>query len=384
MENILIIQGGLLLIPHHVLSRIIRLLYVLLLVCLSIIILSIIITYTYPFVIAFLITLLLNPFVHFLEEKWNLHRSLASFLAIFILLLILITFVAICMIESIQATMYLATYIPAHFQDFLHAIQSWIDTSILPIYEKIMLRFDHLQSTQQMTIVKQLQQSIDHIAASGAVILENFFITATNLIQLLPKLLSVSFFILLGTFFISKDWYKLQQWYLKLTPVNFQVTNRSLIEGFKRTLFGFFKAQLILTLISTLIIFTGLLIIKVEYPFTLALLIGVVDFIPYLGTGLFFLPWIIFQFINGNFDMTIQLCIIYMIVIIQRQLMEPKLLAKHIGVNPLWMLITAFISYQLIGVFGVFVAPVIVMFTQTLSKTGILLNLWHYIYEGKD
>ncbi|WP_112181597.1 MULTISPECIES: sporulation integral membrane protein YtvI [Paraliobacillus] len=371
-------------IPKHIIARIIRLFYVVLLVFLSIITFTVLIRYTYPFIIAFIIAFLLNPFITFLEQKWHLHRTFASLLTISIISTILISFVMICMLESIQALLFLAKYIPAHFQDFLHYIQRWIESTLLPIYDKLMIRYEHLQSAQQTTIVKQLQQTISEIASSGSAILENFFFTATNFIRGLPNLLSVSFFILLGTFFISKDWYKLQNWYNKIIPIKFLNKMGAVTKTFKHTLYSFFKAQLILTLISTLLIFIGLLVINIDYPFTLALLIGIVDFIPYLGTGLFFIPWIIYQFINGNFDLTIQLCAIYMIVIIQRQLMEPKLLASHIGVNPLWMLITAFASYQLFGLLGVFVAPFIVMFMQTLSKTGILLNLWCYIYEGKD
>lgn len=371
-------------IPQHVLARIIRLFYVVLLVFLSIIFLAIFIRYTYPFVIAFIVALLLNPLVTFIEQNWRLHRTLASLLTLSIISTLLITFVMICMLESIQAMLFLAKYIPTHFQEFIHYLQVWIDSTLLPLYDRLLIRYEHLQSAQQTTILKQLQQTISNIAASGSAILENFFITATKFIRGLPNFLSVSFFILLGTFFISKDWYKLQRRYQKILPDKFQNKIHSIIKTFKHTLLRYFKAQLILTLISTTLIFIGLLVINVEYSFTLALLIGIVDFIPYLGTGLFFIPWIVFQFLNGNFDLTIQLSVIYMIVIIQRQLMEPKLLASHIGVNPLWMLITAFASYQLIGLFGVFVAPVIVMFMQTLSQTGILYYLWHYIYEGKD
>lgn len=371
-------------IPQHVMARIIRLFYVVLLVFLSIIFLTILFQYTYPFVIAFIIALVLNPLVTFIEQNWHLHRTLASFLTLSIIATFLITLVTICMLESIQAMLFLAKYIPAHFQEFLHYLQVWIDSTLIPIYEKLLLRFEHLQSVQQTTILKQLQQTISKIAATGSAILEDFFFAATKLIRGLPNFLSVSLFILLGTFFISKDWYKLERWYHKIIPVKFQNKMTSVTKTFKHTLFRYFKAQFILTLISTTLIFIGLLVINVDYSFTLALLIGIVDFIPYLGTGLFFIPWIIFQFLNGNFDLTIQLSAIYMIVIIQRQLMEPKLLASNIGVNPLWMLITAFASYQLFGLFGVFIAPVIVMLMQTLSQTGILHYLWHYIYEGKD
>ena len=68
----------------------------------------------------------------------------------------------------------------------------------------------------------------------------------------------------------------------------------------KKALLGFIKAQLTLISITLIIVLIGLLILRVEYAITIALITGIVDLLPYLGTGAVFVPWIIYEAVTGN------------------------------------------------------------------------------------
>ena len=100
-------------------------------------------------------------------------------------------------------------------------------------------------------------------------------------------------------------------------------------------MFGFVKAQATLISITTIIILIGLLILRVDYAITIALIAGRSDIIPYLGTGSIFVPWIIFEVIQGETGLAIGLGILYIVVLVQRQVMEPKILSSNIGLDPL-------------------------------------------------
>src|SRR5699024_11387046 len=67
----------------------------------------------------------------------------------------------------------------------------------------------------------------------------------------------------------------------------------------------------------------------------IALLTSIVDFLPFIGTGIVFIPWIIYLFFTDHFTLTIFISMLYMIIIIQRQLSEPKIVSKSIGLPPL-------------------------------------------------
>src|SRR5690625_6811556 len=83
-------------------------------------------------------------------------------------------------------------------------------------------------------------------------------------------------------------------------------------------------------MISSCIILLGLFILKIEHALTIALLIGFVDVLPLIGTGLVFIPWIGYLFITNDYFLTIGLSLIYMVVVISRQFIEPKILSAHI------------------------------------------------------
>ncbi|WP_075034588.1 AI-2E family transporter [Halobacillus dabanensis] len=146
-----------------------------------------------------------------------------------------------------------------------------------------------------------------------------------------------------------------------------------------RTIKGIIKAQCTLVMISAIIIATGLYFIGASHVLTITLLTAFVDFIPYVGTGIVFLPWILYQFFSGDFAMTICLSILYMVVMVTRQALEPKLLATHFGVPPILLLISLFLGFQLFGGFGMLISPIILMIVQTIHKSGVGREVWIYI-----
>src|SRR5699024_8701623 len=108
------------------------------------------------------------------------------------------------------------------------------------------------------------------------------------------------------------------------------------------------------------------------------------EVLPYLGTGTVFIPWIIYQFIVGNYGMVIGLSILYGIVIVQRQLMEPKILSSSIGMDPLATLISLFVGFKLIGFLGLIVGPVVLVLITTLYRAHVFKEIWHYIRFGSS
>jgi sporulation integral membrane protein YtvI len=117
----------------------------------------------------------------------------------------------------------------------------------------------------------------------------------------------------------------------------------------------------------------------VNYSITIALICGLVDIIPYLGTGTIFIPWIIFEFIAGNTSLAIGLSVLYIIVVVQRQLIEPKVLSSSIGLDPLATLIALFIGFKLIGFLGLIAGPVVLVIFNTLQRANVFKAIWTFI-----
>lgn len=136
-----------------------------------------------------------------------------------------------------------------------------------------------------------------------------------------------------------------------------------------RGLKGFLKAQVILMGITFLILSISLSVLKVPYAILIALVISLVDVLPVVGSGLIIVPWTIINFIMGNSYLGKALAIIYIILIITRQILEPKILGKAIGVRPLYTFLATIIGSLVLGPIGLIVGPLLAVLVNSIIKT---------------
>lgn len=340
--------------------------------------------YMYPFVFAFLFAWLLNPIIKLLVNSLHCSRAIATLLTLLAFFFVSVVIFSISMVEIIQVTQYFSEQLPQYIKELSHLINHWIDTTLTPIYERFINLFSGLGDTQQTTLLDQIHQLFNRLASIGSELIEMFFMKLTNFILALPNALSTFLFIVLGTFFICKDWDKLAERYEQIIARRGRHAVATLYLQFKKTSLQYIKAQLILISFTAIILLIGFSLIGIERPLTLTLLISLVDIIPLLGTGACFFPWIIYLFLSGNYTLTIQLAILYGIILVQRQLLEPKILSQQIGLNPLMVLMIVFGSFRLLGLIGILITPIIVILLQTIQATRIPNKIWRYILEGEQ
>ncbi|CAG9619608.1 sporulation integral membrane protein YtvI [Sutcliffiella rhizosphaerae] len=360
-----------------------RFLLVLLIIILGIYASYHIFSIAYPFIIALILAFFINPLVNVLEGKGKLPRSLAVFISILAVFAAVAGIVTLLIVEIVSGTEYLAKVVPGHFETLVVYGETFIVTQILPFFNQITAMFHSLEEGQQQSLMTNIENIGGTVASTVGSFIQNFLTNLPKLITWIPSFATVLIFSLLATFFISKDWYKLKARLQKFTPPKVQGSLTNVFSSLKRAFFGFLRAQATLISITTIIVLIGLLILRVEYAITVALIIGLIDLIPYLGTGLIFVPWIIFLAISGNLPLAIGLGVLYLIVIVQRQLMEPKILSTSIGLDPLATLISLFVGFQLMGFLGLIAGPVVVVIFNTLWKAGVFKDIYLYVV-GKN
>lgn len=336
-------------------------------------------TLTYPFIIALFLAMIINPFVNFLHHKGKLPRGLSVIISLLLLISITAGVLVLLIAEIVTGTSYLAKVIPGHLDLFAVYIETFIVTKIMPIYNQLMAAFNTLGTSQQQSIIINIQNIGEQIASSVGQFIKNFLENIPAIVSWLPNAATVFIFSLLATFFISKDWYKFKTALSVFMPQKAKKSGRTIYDELRKALIGFIRAQATLISITTSIVLVGLLILKVDYAITIALIIGIVDLLPYLGTGLIFVPWIIYLSFSGSLPLAIGLGVLYIIVIIQRQIMEPKILSSTIGVDPLATLISLFVGYKLLGFLGLVAGPIALVIIKTLYRAGIYKDAWKFI-----
>ncbi|WP_196493684.1 sporulation integral membrane protein YtvI [Ornithinibacillus caprae] len=337
------------------------------------------IPFTYPFLIAIGVSFLINPLVTLLEEKGRVPRTLATFIVIIFIFFILIGIIFLIISEIIQGTIYLADMIPTYFQSFISIIEEFVYTKLLPLYETITSYFNTLHPAQQETISDKIQQFLNNITTTGTTLLQSFFLNIPTVILVLPNSVTIILFIILATFFITKDWNSLKEHIHRSISQKAMDFFKNISIHFKRAFAGYLKAQSILISITTCIILIGLMILQVEHALTITFIAAIFDILPFIGTGMIFIPWIIYSFVTANYAMTISLSILFGIIIVVRQILEPKVLSDSIGVNPLFGLFILFICIQIWGVMGILFAPIVMISFYVLIQSGAFLRIWSFI-----
>ncbi|MDF1507010.1 sporulation integral membrane protein YtvI [Robertmurraya sp. DFI.2.37] len=338
---------------------------------------------TYPFIIGLIIAFLMNPLVNFFEKKARMPRTLAVLLGLIIIFAVFAGLITLLIAEIVSGADYLAQVVPNHLETLIDYIEHLFAAQIIPFYNKITSMFNSLGTGQQNTILENIENVGKTIGTTLGNFIQAFFEKIPNIVTWFPNAATVVIFSLLATFFISKDWRRLSALAGKLLPSKAKSSTQTVFLDLKKAMFGFIKAQLTLVSLTTLIILIGLIILRVDYAITIALVTGLVDIIPYLGTGLIFVPWIIYEAVIGEVSMAIGLGVLYIIVLVQRQIMEPKVLSSNIGLDPLATLIALFVGFKLIGFLGLIVGPVTLVLITTLHRANVFRDIWAFI-KGKE
>lgn len=326
----------------------------------------------------------MNPLVNFLEYKTKMPRTLAVIIVLLLIIGVVAGLLTLLIAEIISGSNYLAKVVPKQFETLVTYVEEYVTNQIIPFYNQILIFFNDLDVGQQDTIIKNIQDVGTAIASKVSAWIEAFLRAIPDFLGVLPNIATVLIFSMLATFFISKDWYRLKASCSKILPKKFQTSGRTVYDDLKKALVGFIKAQATLISITAVIVLLGLLFFRVDYAVTIALIIGIVDVLPYLGTGAIFVPWIAYLIFTNELGLAIKLAILYIIVLIVRQVMEPRVLSSSIGLDPLATLVALFIGYQLFGFLGLIIGPVSLVIFNTLNHANVFKDIWTYIIGKKE
>ncbi len=133
---------------------------------------------------------------------------------------------------------------------------------------------------------------------------------------------------------------------------------------------GYFKAQLRIEVWMYLLILLGLTLLKVRYALLIALLIAVIDILPFFGSGAVLVPWAIVTALGGDYARAIWFLVIWGVGQLFRQLIQPKIMGDSIGMEPIPTIILLFIGYKAAGVIGMLVAVPIGIIVVNMNEAG--------------
>ena len=120
---------------------------------------------------------------------------------------------------------------------------------------------------------------------------------------------------------------------------------------------GYLRSYSLILLITFAEIFFGLSVLGVEYSLLIAAGAAVVDILPVLGVGIVLLPWALFALVTKDVFLGVGLLVLYVITVVIRQFIEPRIVGENLGMHPLLTLAAFYLGYRLFGFAGLLIAP---------------------------
>ncbi|MBQ6816711.1 MAG: AI-2E family transporter [Clostridia bacterium] len=183
--------------------------------------------------------------------------------------------------------------------------------------------------------------------------------SATTLISYFAKNVPSFFFSFIITVIMSlyfaKDYNVVKKFVFSLIPHEKIMATKRVKNLLFLRVFKMLKGYLILSGITFLELFLAFLVLKIKNAFIYAVIISLIDALPVLGTGLVLLPWGIVNMLSGNIVMGVKIVIVYLIVAVVRNILEPKIIGQKMGIPPLLSLLIIFLGIRLFSFLGMIV-----------------------------
>ncbi len=344
--------------------KIITKILLILIICLSIyLLITYLIPFFLPFVIAFFLALINEPLIKLLTTITKLPRKVASAISLIITLTIIAIIATFGILKIYNELVFLQDNVGTYVDKLSSVYNDW-KQSISAFYSSLPPSITNSLDGQIVGITPKIQ-----LMVSGTV---TYLI---NTLSSVPKMIIFIIVTILSTYFMSSGRIEIRTFFYKQIPQKWADNFRDIkMETFK-SLIKYFKAILILISITFVEVLIGLWILGVDYVLLMALLLALADAIPLFGTGLVFIPWIIFSILTGNTKMIIGLAIIWAVGFAIRQILEPKIVGHNIGLHPLVTLMSIYVGLIVFGMIGVFVGPISLIVIKNLQNSG-LFTLW--------
>jgi sporulation integral membrane protein YtvI len=337
----------------------------------------------YPFIFGWILALMLNPIVNFFQFKLKFPRWLAVSFSMLIFLAAMVTAITLLVANIIVELGSLADTLQLQINRWVEQFNVFINSTAFQDWIEKINEFFENNPKYQETVNNNLSSTAGSIADVSKLIINYVFNTLKSLLTSLPNIATITIIIMLATFFISKDWYQLIKRYKGIFSDLIVKTTQLIRNDLQKALFGYMRAQLILVSLTALVVIIGLLVLRVDYAITIGLLTGLADLMPYLGTGAVMVPWILYVFFaQGNLFLGIGLSVLYGVIVIARQIMEPKVLASSVGLDPLATLIAMFVGLKLFGLLGLIIGPVSLILISAFYRARIFHDIAAYIKKG--
>jgi len=190
-----------------------------------------------------------------------------------------------------------------------------------------------------------------------------------NFLTAIPGTIFRMFLAIISAFFFIKDKELIREKVAGLFPAQMRQKGQNVRSSLTKALGGWFRGQLIIMSVVGTVCIIGLVVLRSPYAILVGLGIAAFDIIPILGAGGILIPWAIISFVGGNTTFGIGLLAISVLCFLCRQILEPKIVGKRIGLHPIILLMSVYLGVVTLGAIGILAGPFITLVIKIILET---------------
>ena len=304
-----------------------------------------------PFVIGFVIAALLNSPVRMIAKRLSLSQKFVSFLSVLLFYATIGTLIAVICVKLFVGAGRLFGYLP----DFYSQTVAPMLSDFFDFISDIVSRFDNSAVSEYGALFSDAELSLGSAISALSAKAITFI---SGVVGNLPMFILEIILSVISTFFFAADYGNITNFLLSLLPENAKEKLLNIKRCLGTVLFKYCKSYLLILLITFGELFLGLTVAGVKNAGSTALLIALFDILPVAGIGFILIPWGIFRIIMKDYRLGVMLLVIYAVMTVVRNIIEPKIVGREVGLHPTLTLISIFVGTRLFGVVGLFALPI--------------------------
>lgn len=320
-----------------------------------------------PFIIALGLSALAEPVIDFCRRKMQLRRSFTAAVLTLALLGALVLLVSVLLVQLLRQGYAFLSGLPQqleHLPQLLDALQT---------------RFDRFCAACPEALRVRLESFLDEISTPLTSLFQHFstwcLSFVTEALGKVPQLFLFCLTTVLALFFTASSYPTIMAFFRRQLQPQRLETARGVKANLFSTLGMWLRSELTLLFITFAQLLLGFFLLHEPYALLLAFVICLIDALPVLGSGTVLLPWAIGCFLLDRVPRGIALLALYVSVTLVRSIMEPRIMASQAGLPPLVALVALYVGFCVMGVGGMLLFPIALLFIKQLHDGGYL-KLW--------
>ncbi len=308
----------------------------------------------FPFVIGWVIAMIANPLVRFLEKRVKIVRKHSSIVLI------------VGVLGLVTAGLYfLIVWLLREMSGFIQALPELfelIQVEVGNAYQEASHLFAFIPSDMEDTFeagLGNLTAFLGNLFQSGAAS------AGGAVARTIPEMFVNVIVVLVSSYLFLTEHDRITAFLTRCLPLSVKQYGTRFNKDLKAMIGGYFMAQFKIMFVVAVILLAGFLFLGVKYAVFLAVGIAVLDFLPMFGTGTALIPWAVVKLFTGEYAYAFGLIIIYVVSQVVRQIIQPKIVGDSMGLSPLATLFFLYIGFKFRGLAGMILAvPVGLVFIR--------------------